>query len=152
MGERRGNGDTDDLIDGLLEVTRRVQHVVSAVAVRHDLTAQQVGLLRMLDRPVSMRAFAEDLSCDPSNVTGLVDRAERLGLVQRVSDPRDRRVRMLTLTPKGRWIRDRVNRDIAQGVHEVLDLTPTDSFPVALLLRTKSSAPAIGETGTNAIC
>ena len=54
----------------------------------YGLTPQQVGLLRMLDEPTSMRAFAEDMSCDPSNVTGLVDRAERLGLVERVPDPR----------------------------------------------------------------
>ena len=68
-------------------MTRRVHQVVSAVAARHDLTPQQVELLRMLDKPVSMRAFAEDLLCDPSNVTGLVDRVERLGLVERVSEP-----------------------------------------------------------------
>ena len=102
MGGQEPSAGIDDLVDGLLEVTQRVQHVVSVVAVRHDLTPQQIGLLRMLDEPMSMRAFAEDLSCDPSNVTGLVDRAERLGLVQRVLDPHDRRIRMLTLTPKGR--------------------------------------------------
>ena len=59
-------------------MTRRTHEVVAAVAARHDLTAQQVGLLRLLDEPVSMRAFAEELACDPSNVTGLVDRVERL--------------------------------------------------------------------------
>ena len=61
-------------MDGLLEVTHKVQHAVSVVAARHDLTPQQVALLRMLDKPVSMRTFAEDMACDPSNVTGLVDR------------------------------------------------------------------------------
>jgi DNA-binding MarR family transcriptional regulator len=106
-------GDADRLVDGLLEMVHHVQNVVSVVADRYELTPQQVGLLRVLDRPMSMRIFAEDLSCDPSNVTGLVDRAERLGLVQRVPDPLDRRVRMLTLTPKGRRIRSRVNKDLA---------------------------------------
>ena len=87
MADERSNKEIDDLVDGLLEVTQRVQHVVSIVAARHDLTPQQIGLLRLLDEPMSMREFAEDLSCDPSNVTGLVDRAERLGLVQREPDP-----------------------------------------------------------------
>jgi len=139
MGRQEPNAGIDDLVDGLLEVTQRVQHVVSVVAVRHDLTPQQIGLLRMLDEPMSMRAFAEDLSCDPSNVTGLVDRAERLGLVQRVLDPHDRRIRMLTLTPKGRRSRDRVNRDLASELGDALGLTPATSGRVARLLRSVSS-------------
>ncbi len=134
MGGQEPSAGIDDLVDGLLEVTQRVQHVVSVVAVRHDLTPQQIGLLRMLDEPMSMRAFAEDLSCDPSNVTGLVDRAERLGLVQRVPDPHDRRIRMLTLTPKGRRSRDRVNRDLASELGDALGLTPATSGRVARLL------------------
>lgn len=47
---------TDRLVDNLLEVARRVDHLVSFVADRHALTAQQVGLLRMLEEPISMRA------------------------------------------------------------------------------------------------
>ena len=47
----------DAVVDGLLEVAKRTHEVVVVVAARHDLTAQQVGLLRLLDEPVSMRAF-----------------------------------------------------------------------------------------------
>jgi DNA-binding MarR family transcriptional regulator len=134
MADERSNKEIDDLVDGLLEVTQRVQHVVSIVAARHDLTPQQIGLLRLLDEPMSMREFAEDLSCDPSNVTGLVDRAERLGLVQREPDPRDRRIRMLTLTPKGRRSRDRVNRELASELADELGLSGATSTMIAGLL------------------
>ena len=134
MADQGPSKEIDDLVDGLLEVTQRVQHVISIVAARHDLTPQQIGLLRMLDEPMSMRAFAEDLSCDPSNVTGLVNRAERLGLVQRVPDLRDRRIRMLTLTSKGRRSRDSVNRDLASELGDELGLTPATSGAVARLL------------------
>ncbi len=119
--ERDGN---EQRVARLLDLTNRVNHVVAAVAGRHDLTPQQFGLLRLLDGPISMRAFADDLSCDPSNVTGLVDRAERVGLVRRVPDPNDRRVRMLTLTAKGRRLRDRVTSDLASDLEEVWGLTP----------------------------
>ncbi len=37
-----------------------------------------------------------------SDVTGLVDRMERSGLVRRVPDPDDRRVNIVELTPVGR--------------------------------------------------
>jgi len=116
----------DEVIDGLLEITKRTHQVLSSVAARHELTAPQVGLLRLLDEPVSMRAFAEELACDPSNVTGLVDRVERLGLVDRIPDPSDRRIRMLTLTSKGRRLRDRINREVAQDLAGALGLRPED--------------------------
>jgi len=114
----------DHVVDALVQLAQSVHHAIGVVAQRHDLTAQQVGLLRMLSEPVSMRAFAEELSCDPSNVTGLVDRVERLGLVDRVPDPRDRRVRMLTLTAKGREVRARVNRELALELTDSLGLAP----------------------------
>ena len=149
MTDQEARAGHDDLVGELLEVTRRVHQVVSAVAARHDLTPQQVELLRMLDKPVSMRAFAEDLLCDPSNVTGLVDRVERLGLVERVSEPRDRRVRVLTLTARGRRLRDRVNHDIARGVRDTFGLAPDDSREVARLLGTMHPEPHGRGCGTD---
>ena len=133
--DRTADERDDGLVGGLLGVTQRVENVVAAVAARHDLTPQQVRLLRMLDGPISMRACANDRSCDPSNVTGLVDRAERLGLVARVPDERDRRVRLLTLTPKGRQLRDLVNSEIAAGLRDLLGLTEEDIPDVARLFR-----------------
>jgi DNA-binding MarR family transcriptional regulator len=119
-------GELGDVVDGLLEITKRTHEVVVAVAARHDLTAQQVGLLRLLEEPVSMRAFAEELACDPSNVTGLVDRVERLGLVDRVPDAADRRIRMLTLTATGRQLRDLINAEVARDLVAALGLKPED--------------------------
>jgi len=126
--------ELDHVIDGLLEMTRRTHEVVAAVATRHDLTAQQVWLLRLVDEPVSMRAFAEELACDPSNVTGLVDRVERLGLVDRIPDPDDRRIRMLTLTAKGRRLRQRINGEVARDLAAALGLRPGDYGKVLRLL------------------
>jgi DNA-binding MarR family transcriptional regulator len=99
---------------------------MAVVAARHELTPQQVGLLRMLGEPVSMRELAEGRSCDPSNVTGLVDRAERLGLVARTPNPRDRRVRMLELTEEGRRVRALVTRELAVEVRVALGITADD--------------------------
>lgn len=126
MPDATSGRELDELVDGLLEMTTRTHHVIQAVAARHDLTAQQVGLLRLLDEPVSMRAFAEELACDPSNVTGLVDRVERLGLVDRVPDSADRRIRVLTLTAKGRALRDEINGEIARDLAAALGLERAD--------------------------
>lgn len=136
MGSDLPTGDPDRLVDGLFEVVHRVHQVVSLVADRYELTPQQVGLLRALETPMSMRVFAQGLSCDPSNVTGLIDRVERLGLVERVPDPLDRRVRILTLTAKGRRIRSRVNKDLAAELGDVFGSAVGESDQLDRFLRT----------------
>ncbi|MGO9660832.1 MAG: MarR family winged helix-turn-helix transcriptional regulator [Acidimicrobiales bacterium] len=140
MADGHSDAGLEEVVDGLLEVADRVHHVVCSVAARHDLTPQQVGLLRMLAAPVSMRAFAEELSCDPSNVTGLVDRAERLGLVERVPDPGDRRVRILKLTTKGRNLRSTINREVARSLTDALGLSTDDHAKVMGVLGAMTSA------------
>ncbi len=54
-----------------------------------DLAPAQARALHELDleRPISMRELAQRLKSDPSNVTGLIDRLEARGLVERRADP-----------------------------------------------------------------
>ncbi|MEA2190558.1 MAG: hypothetical protein QOI73_679 [Solirubrobacteraceae bacterium] len=80
------------------------------VAGEFGLTPPQLFALRTLDpeAPVPMRALATALHCDSSNVTGLVDGLEALGLVERREAEHDRRVRMLVVTPKGADVRNRL--------------------------------------------
>jgi len=144
--DTRSRQVTDEVIDGLLEITKRTHQVLTSVAARHELTAQQVGLLRLLDEPVSMRAFAEELACDPSNVTGLVDRVERLGLVDRIPDPGDRRIRILTLTSQGRRLRNRINQEVARDLAVALGLKPEDHGRV---LRLVACLPATSSSTTS---
>jgi DNA-binding MarR family transcriptional regulator len=74
-----------------------------AMCDRLDLSPVQCHVLHLIEpgRPVPMRRLAKTLSCDASNVTGLVDRLEARGLVERRSASGDRRVRMIQLTPAG---------------------------------------------------
>ena len=65
------------------------------------------------DRPIPMGRLAETLSCDASNVTGLVDRLESRGLVARQASPADRRVKVLVLTPTGARLRARLHQRLA---------------------------------------
>lgn len=72
-------------------------------AARHDLTRMQAFVLaNLLSGPKPMRFLAEHLKCEPSNITGLVDRMEARGLVTREPDPEDRRVKNITATELGR--------------------------------------------------
>lgn len=72
-------------------------------AARHDLTRMQAFMLaHLLSGPKPMRSLAGHLKCEPSNITGLVDRMEARGLVTREPDPEDRRVKNITATDLGR--------------------------------------------------
>src|SRR4051812_28279271 len=74
-----------------------------AVASEFELSPPQVRALGMLDpeRPVPMSELAGALHCDNSNVTGIVDRLEDRGLVERRSAAHDRRGKMLAGTQRG---------------------------------------------------
>jgi DNA-binding MarR family transcriptional regulator len=73
-----------------------------AVASRElGLTAQQAELLCAAMRPSAIGDLAHVLRCDRSNVSRLVERAARRGLVSRRGAHTDGRVTMIELTPQG---------------------------------------------------
>jgi DNA-binding MarR family transcriptional regulator len=80
---------------------------VMELARELDFSPVQLHSLRLLEPEAEtpMRALAQQLFCDPSNVTGIVDRLEARGLIERVGSERDRRVKIIRLTPEGRRVR-----------------------------------------------
>ena len=84
-----------------------------ASGAEFDLSPTQCHVLHLIEpgRPLPMSRLADTLSCDASNVTGLVDRLESRGLVRRQSSPQDRRVKVLQLTPAGKRLRAQLLRE-----------------------------------------
>src|SRR5260370_11330143 len=92
----------------LLQVAFELVHAHFAAAVAElDLAPVQAKALHELnvEPPISMRELAERLKSDPSNVTGLIDRLEARGLVERRPDPNDPRIKGLALTVAGARLR-----------------------------------------------
>jgi DNA-binding MarR family transcriptional regulator len=81
----------------------------TALAAEFELSPAQASVLRALEpgKPVPMNSLAELLICDASNITGIVDKLEARGLIERQPSPGDRRVKMLTVTAKGSELRRR---------------------------------------------
>jgi len=77
------------------------------LAAELRLSPAQVHVLHVIapGQPIPMGQLADTLSCDASNVTGLVDRLESRGLVRRRPSDSDRRVKVLDLTPAGARLR-----------------------------------------------
>ena len=68
----------------------------------HNLTPPHglaLGSLAM--GPRRMRDLADEMNCDASYITAIVDRLEDEGLAVRTADPTDRRVKVIALTPRG---------------------------------------------------
>jgi MarR family transcriptional regulator, organic hydroperoxide resistance regulator len=101
------------------------------------LTFSQAHALRLLDpqRPLPMSALAERLFCDASNVTGIADRLEARGLVERRSAEGDRRVKALTLTPDGVELRDRVLALMSEPPAAIAALSVADQRALRDVLR-----------------
>jgi DNA-binding MarR family transcriptional regulator len=90
---------------------------LACIVVAH-LTVALADALWQLDPavgPLSRRALAERLHCDPSNVTFLADRLEQRQLVSRARAGSDRRVNALALTPAGVEVRNRLIATIAES-------------------------------------
>jgi DNA-binding MarR family transcriptional regulator len=85
-----------------------------ASGAEFDLSPIQCHVLHLIEprRPLPMSRLADTLSCDASNVTGLVDRLESRGLVRRQPSPQDRRVKVLHLTPTGARLRAQLLRQM----------------------------------------
>ena len=77
------------------------------LAATLELSPAQCHVLHLIEpgRPIPMKQLAATLSCDASNVTGLIDRLESRGLVRRLPGAADRRVKELDLTPTGARLR-----------------------------------------------
>lgn len=74
------------------------------------LTPPQASLMLKLEPggAYPMATLANALSCHASNVTGLVDRLEEQGLLERKASADDRRVKHITMTAKGQSLRERL--------------------------------------------
>ncbi|MFE9534038.1 MarR family winged helix-turn-helix transcriptional regulator [Streptomyces sp. NPDC006691] len=91
-----------EVVELIGTVVGRYYEEYERAAAEHSLTGAQARVLGLLSlEPMPMRRIAQKLKCEPSNITGIVDRLEARGLVERRPDPADRRVKLAAPTPEG---------------------------------------------------
>jgi MarR family transcriptional regulator, lower aerobic nicotinate degradation pathway regulator len=97
------------LVDALVQLSFLVHNALAEIAAQHDLSIIQTRLLGILrDREPTMNALGRHLGLDKSSISGLVDRAERRGLVTRTVSASDRRAVQVSITDTGRQLVDQV--------------------------------------------
>jgi len=123
-----------ELLQRLLEATRAR---IPAVAAELELPPAQCQVLRRLParRAITMGELARSLACDASNVTGLVDRLESRGLVERRASREDRRVKAIALTTQGCQVRARLVARLSKPPDPIARLSEADRDRLTAILR-----------------
>jgi DNA-binding MarR family transcriptional regulator len=112
-------------VDALAQLSFVVMDLLERRAAEHDLSLAATRLLGVLrDREPSMNDLARLLQLDKSSVTGLVDRAERRGLVTRIPSAADRRSVLVRLTAEGQSQVAAAGELFAADVTTMLDALP----------------------------
>jgi MarR family transcriptional regulator, lower aerobic nicotinate degradation pathway regulator len=114
--------DLSPVMDALVQVSFAVVDLLSRSAAEFDLSVTQLRLIGILrDRSPSMAALADYLGLDRSSVSGLIDRAERRGLVARRTSEDDARVTLIDLAPGGRDVSERLEATVSTRIEHLLE-------------------------------
>lgn len=149
-----------DILTSLRRIIRAVSLYSRQLLLRYDLTAPQLTCLRHLIRqgPRSAGELAAGISLSQATITGILDRLERKGLVERQRSREDRRRVLVALTPAGRDLatsvplplQERFARRLARlpesrrqhidsALKEVVDLMEATRVDAAPVLASESS-------------
>jgi DNA-binding MarR family transcriptional regulator len=122
-------GKNDRLIYLIFTAQQKLRTYIKNALVKENVrvTIAQAGILFLLKQKTgqSMSEISQFLSVDNSTLTGLIDRLERSGFVQRNSNPGDRRSLNIDITESGlrelekaKVVIRRINEEVKEGFSE----------------------------------
>jgi len=125
-----------DLVDGLFQLSFLMNATLNRIASEHDLSLVQVRLLGILrDREPGMHELARYLELEKSSLSGLVDRAEKRCLLERIPSPDDGRATTIRVTAQGRKLSRVVEEAVTAEVDTLLQpLSNADRKRLAALV------------------
>ncbi|MFJ1548657.1 MarR family winged helix-turn-helix transcriptional regulator [Streptomyces sp. NPDC088246] len=143
MATTRTDPLTLEVVELIGTVVARYYEEYDEAAAAHSLTGAQARVLGLLSlEPMPMRKIAQKLKCEPSNITGIVDRLETRGLVERRPDPADRRVKLAAPTEKGSRTAQQLRDSLTFAREPLAELSDGDRALLRDLLRRM-----LGESG-----
>ena len=126
------------------EIVSAIRKFVRAVSLdsfqmsrKFGLTSSQSGVLRTLvkEGPLSSASLSRRLYVTPSNITGIIDRLEKKGLVERTRKEGDRRIALIKLTESGAELSNSLPDPIEKKlIYELADLEPEHVRILALVM------------------
>ena len=94
---------TEDVIAALRRIIRAIDLHSRFLVSRYGLTNPQLAVLKALSgrRPTAVRELSDAVHLSQATVTGILDRLEKRGLIQRRRSDQDRRCVMVRLSRSG---------------------------------------------------
>ncbi len=95
--------EVDQVFEAVVYLYTESRRLTKELARRAQLTGPQLTVVKILESigDLSLSELSDKIRAQNSTVTGIIDRMEREGLVQRVRSTEDRRVVHISLTDKG---------------------------------------------------
>lgn len=119
------------------EVARLMKRRFEEEARAHGITLPQWRALAHIggNEGISQVALAAAIDADPMTISGVLDRLDKRGLIERYVDPTDSRAKLARLTPEGREV-IRTAREVGLSMYEgALDgVSPADRETVVAVL------------------
>lgn len=140
--------DSGGLVDALVQAAFVTMAVLNKVGADNDLSLTQLRALAILaDRRLRMTALAGYLGLEKSTMTGLVDRAEKRGLLERAASTTDGRAVEVFLSPAGAELAGRLHAQVERSLAPMTsELAPADQRRLqALLERMLGSRESSGQ-------
>jgi DNA-binding MarR family transcriptional regulator len=135
------------LVLRILTAAGSIEKAAGRVFKPHGLTSAQFNVLNLLSRnPGGMRAsdLASALIVDPSNVTGLLKRMKRDGLLAEMENTGDRRQYIVGMSAKGRTAWRGAHRDYEKCLALLVSGLPEAKLSAAADVLTVIEAGAAG--------
>ena len=114
-----------DIVGSIRKLVRAVYHDGQKMSRKFGLTGPQSVVLRLLLNKGSMSSaeLSRLMYVTPSNMTGIIDRLEKKGFIERKRKENDRRVSMIILTEAGKAMSENIPDPIEKKfINQLSDL------------------------------
>ena len=138
MLRRELKEDLDRIVETIIYLVTESRRLSKEEATRHGVTPTQLSVLKLLAEigDLSLGTLSKEIRAHNSTVTGIVDRMEAAGLVERARSDEDRRVWIIRLTTAGKKVAERARVSPWDLLRQALaELSPSDQEKLTSLMR-----------------
>ena len=130
--------DLDRIVEAIIYLVTESRRLSKDEAQQYGVTPTQLSVLKLLQEigDLSLGHLSRQIRAHNSTVTGIVDRMEAAGLVERARSDEDRRVWIIRLTPQGRKVAERAKVSPWDLLRNALAaLPPADNEKLTVILK-----------------
>jgi DNA-binding MarR family transcriptional regulator len=141
----------DAIVGDLYEMIGSLRCAGTGRMVKAGISMTHLHILWVLEHhgDLTMSRLADLLDVSLSNATGLIDRMEERGLVERFRVPTDRRVVLVRASPEGARIRDEIESLKQDRLRAILGRLDPSSLERVLAAISDLRAAVVAEIGTD---